>query len=176
MITLSDEPINPDKYAWQKQQIARDFELEKRREKDAKARLRRARTAQRQLKKTRRQLEDLGEITDWEENFIASVDQRLDKYGAAFQDREKGGTADALSVRQKQVLSQMRRKIKDKGQQALGREKRAPKKWGSRIKNKSGFKPRVRHIEDDMIEDIACAKPQPVKRKPKLTIISGGKK
>ncbi len=151
--------------------------MEKRREKDAKARIRRARTAQRHLKKAKQQLEDLGEITDWEDEFITSVDERLDKYDAAFADRTKGGASDALSMRQKQVLAQMRRKIKDfnkkdGGKQAPGRKKQSGFKPRSSFKNKSNFKPRVRHIEDDMVEDEPSAPP---KGKPSLRIIKGGK-
>ena len=134
--------------------------------------MRRARTAQRHLKKAKRQLEDLGEITDWEEEFITSVDARLDEFGAAFADRTKGGPSDALSIRQKQVLAQMRRKIKDKGKQAPDQKPSSGFKPRSSFKNKSTFKPRVRHIEDDMIEDEP---PVPPKGKPKLTVIKGGK-
>jgi len=162
-----DNPDDPD-YQWQQEQLARDADRDKRRQKDQKSRMRRARSAQRQLKKARQQLEELGEITDWEDEFIASVDERLDKYDAAFSDRTKGGASDALSLRQKQVLAQMRRKIKDKGKQAPGQAKT----WGSSFKSKSDFIPRVRNIEDDMYEDDP---PPPPKGKPRLTVIKGGK-
>ena len=169
-----DNPDDP-KYVWQQEQLARDEDVEKRRLKDEKARIRRARTAQRQLKKARQQLEDLGEITDWEEEFIDSVDERLDKYDAAFADRTKGGASDALSMRQKQVLAQMRRKIKDKGKQAPSEHKSTGFKPRSSFKNKSNFTPRVRHIEDDIEPDEPPSSPPP-KGKPFLTIITGGKK
>jgi len=147
-------------------------EQEKAKIKADKARIRKARTAQRKLKKARADLEDLGEITDWEDEFIASVDERLDKYGSAFADPSLGGFSEALSNRQKQVLGQMRRKIKDKGRQAPQEDPAKPQ-WRSSFKNKSGFKPRVRHIEDEMFED---ADTPPPKAKPKLKIIDGGKK
>ncbi len=146
--------------------------MEKRRLKDEKARIRRARSAQRQLKKAKKQLEDLGEITDWEDEFITSVDERLDKYDAAFADRNKGGASDALSMRQKQVLAQMRRKIKDKGKQAPENKKQGGFKPRSSFKKQSNFQPRVRHIEDDMREDEP---PTPPKGKPMLRVIKGGK-
>jgi len=163
-----DNPDDP-KYVWQQEQLARDTDMEKRRAKDEKARMRRARSAQRQLKKAKKQLEDLGEITDWEDEFITSVDERLDKYDAAFADRSKGGASDALSIRQKQVLAQMRRKIKDKGKQAPDGKK---KQWGSSFKSKNSYSPRVRNIEDDMVEDEPAPPP---KGKPSLRIIKGGK-
>ena len=175
-----DNPDDP-KYQWQQEQLARDTDMEKRRLKDEKARMRRARSAQRQLKKAKKQLEDLGEITDWEAEFITSVDERLDKYDAAFADRSKGGASDALSIRQKQVLAQMRRKIKDKSKQAPQDDPGKPQ-WRSSFKNKSSFKPRVRNIEDDMFDDEPESEPEPAtktpppKHKPFLKIIDGGKK
>ena len=163
-----DNPDDP-KFQWQQEQLARDTDMEKRHLKDEKARMRRARSAQRQLKKAKKQLEDLGEITDWEDEFITSVDERLDKYDAAFADRSKGGASDALSIRQKQVLAQMRRKIKDKGKQAPDGKK---KQWGSSFKSKNSYSPRVRNIEDDMVEGGPVPPP---KGKPSLRIIKGGK-
>ncbi len=167
-----DNPDDP-KYVWQQEQIARDLDIDKRRLKDEKARIRRARSAQRQLKKAQQQLQDLGEITDWEDEFINSVDERLDKYDAAFSDRTKGGASDALSMRQKQVLAQMRRKIKDKGKQAPDTKLQSGFKPRSSFKSKSNFTPRVRNIEDDMIEETSP--PAPPKGTPVLRVIDGGK-
>lgn len=168
-------------------------EAEKLKIKNQKARIRRARNAQRKLKKARTELEDLGEITDWEDEFIASVDERLEKFDSAFADPSLGGFAEALSNKQKQVLAQMRRKIKDKSKQApQGRSGDDPAKpqWKSSFKNKSNYKPRVRNIEDDMFEPEPEPEPKlepkfkqdpkpktpPPKQKPFLKIIDGGKK
>ena len=156
-------------------------EQEKLKIKTQKARIRRARNAQRKLKKARTELEDLGEITDWEDKFIASVDERLEKYDSAFADPSLGGFAQALSNKQQQVLAQMRRKIKDKSKQAPSNSSKddpAKPQWKSSFKSKSNFKPRVRNIEDDMFEDEpeAKAKMPPTKQKPFLKIIDGGKK
>lgn len=165
-------------------------EVEKQKRKDQKARIRRARTAQRKLKKARTELEDLGEITDWEDEFIASVDERLEKFDSAFADPSLGGFGEALSNKQKQVLTQMRRKIKDKSKQAPQDDPGKPQsrsQWKSSFKNKSSFKPRVRNIEDDMFEDEMfddepesepkpSTKTPPPKHKPFLKIIDGGKK
>jgi len=114
---LSDDDHNPDdpKYQWQQEQLARDAERERHNQKMEKARERKARAAQRKLKKAKLELEKLGEISDWEEEFVDSVDERIDKFGSAFKDREKGGMSEALSNKQKQVLAQMRRKVRDKG-------------------------------------------------------------
>jgi hypothetical protein len=154
-------------------------EQEKLKIKNQKVRIRRARNAQRKLKKARTELEALGEITDWEDEFIASVDERLEKFDSAFADPSLGGFGEALSNKQKQVLAQMRRKIKDKSKQAP-QEDPGKLQWKSSFKNKSNFKPRVRNIEDEMFED----EPEPElklktsspKHKPFLKIIDGGKK
>lgn len=160
-------------------------EAEKQKIKDQKARVRRARNAQRKLKKARTELEALDEITDWEDEFIASVDERLEKFDSAFADPSLGGFGQALSNKQQQVLAQMRKKIKDKSKQMPDVDPGKPQ-WRSSFKNKSGFKPRVRNIEDDMFGDdepsypeIQSAKPPdtpPMKAKPFLKIIDGGKK
>ena len=88
-------------------------ECEKAKAKEKRTRIRRARAALRKLEKARFELEALGELTDWEAEFISSVTERLDKYDAAFANPDLGGWLEALSGRQKQVLAQMRRKIRD---------------------------------------------------------------
>ncbi|NNC37046.1 MAG: hypothetical protein EX271_12300 [Acidimicrobiales bacterium] len=171
---MSGDDHNPDdpKYQWQQEQLAKDAERERHKQKMEKARIRKARAAQRKLKKAKQELEKLGEITEWEDKFVDSVDERIDKYGAAFQDREKGGMSEALSNKQKQVLAQMRRKARDKGKQAPNNAKSSKLKPRSSFKNKSGFKPRVRHIEDDIFDEPVQP---PSKGKPALKVIKGGK-
>ena len=137
-----------DKREWQEQQAARDAALEKQREKDEKAKIRSARNAQRKLERLRRTLKEKGELTEWEEEFSDSVTERLDKFGSAFADPEKGRRSDALSFAQKKIVSALNKKAKGE-------------KSGSSFKNKGGFKskgkakftPRVRNIEDDMYEE-----------------------
>lgn len=173
-----------DKRQWQAAQIAMDRDQEKRREKDLKTRLRKARAAQRQLKRAKHQLEALGDMSPWEAEFIASVDERLDKYDAAFADREKGGPMEALSQKQKQVLAAMRRKVKD----LTNKTSNAPNQKvesGHRPKPKSSFKkktaytPRVRHLEDEMgghADAVTRSDSQiPSDKKPALRVIKGGK-
>ncbi len=91
---------------------------EKARQKDRRTLLRRARSALRKLEKAESELARLGELSNWETEFIASVTERLDTYNSAFANPELGGRLEALSAKQKQVLAQMRRKIKDKSRQA----------------------------------------------------------
>ena len=89
-----------DKKQWQEEQAARDAALERQREKQAKARERSARNARRKIERLRRTLTDKGEISDFENEFGESIVERLDKFGSAFHDREKGRPGDALSFAQ----------------------------------------------------------------------------
>jgi len=88
-------------------------------------------------------------LTDWEADFMASVEERLDKFGSAFADPRLGRDGEALSRLQLAKLKEIENKAKGKG----GGFKR-----GSSFKSKgSGFKrkapPRrsnTRDINDDM--------------------------
>ena len=163
-----------DKLQWQAQQLARDHALEKQRDKERKTRERAARNAKRKLERLRRALSENGEITDFEDEFGESVVMRLDKFGSAFHDREKGRPGDALSFAQKRVVASMNKKVKDLKKATSPEEdaqnkgagddyERTADRWknqkSSSFKSKGGFKskykskftPRVRHVEDDMM-------------------------
>lgn len=156
-----------DKKQWQAEQEVRDATILKQREKDDKTKARKARNAQRKLDRLRIKLKESGDLTDWEAEFSESVSERLDKYGTAFQDPEKGSRSDALSYAQKKVMSSLNKKAKgDAGK--------------SSFKNKGGFKnkkpkftPRVRNLEDDMPEAVYVpeCQPPPKKQKPFLRIV-----
>ena len=185
-----------DKQQWQAEQSARDSALEKQREKERKTRERAARNARRKLERLHRTLTDKGEITEFENEFGESVVERLDKFGSAFHDREKGRPGDALSFAQKRVVAAMNKKVKelkkktaqdddpDKDyERTADRWKNAdgkPKKYsGFKSKKKNGFTPRVRNLEDDMPEEetapyIPECEPSNVSRpkKPFLRIVS----
>ncbi len=148
---------NYDKKVWQEEQAARDAAMQKQREKWAKAKARSARNALRKLERLSRQLAESGQLTDWEEEFSESVQDRLDKFGSAFQDPEKGRPADALSFSQKRVMAALKKKAKtDKTKTKT--ESETSSKPRSSFKSKAGFKtkkpytPNVRHIEDDLPE------------------------
>ena len=184
-----------DKQQWQAEQAARDSVLEKQREKERKTRERAARNARRKLERLHKTLTDKGEITNFENEFGESVVERLDKFGSAFNDREKGRPGDALSFAQKRVVAAMNKKVKElkkKPTESNGpassnsdgdyertadRWKNAqPKKRSSfKSKKKKGFTPRVRNLEDDMPDAIE-AEPyipeyRPNPKKPFLRIV-----
>ena len=157
-----------DKKQWQEEQAARDAALERQREKQAKARERSARNARRKIERLHRTLTDKGEISDFENEFGESIVERLDKFGSAFHDLEKGRPGDALSFAQKRVVAAMNKKVKELKKKPLSSDdpdadyERTADSWKTKpkssfktkgFKSKNGFTPRVRHLEDDMIDD-----------------------
>lgn len=80
------------------------------------------RAALRALKKARRAAETSGvKLSDWEGEFLGSVEERVEKYGRAFRDPEKGGVGTSLSLRQAV-------KLKEIAGKAAGKPKRWSKK------------------------------------------------
>jgi hypothetical protein len=83
---------------------------EERREAD-KARAKRA--ALKALRKARKAAELAGvKLSDWEGEFLESVETRVEKYGRAFRDPEKGGPGTSLSVLQTVKLKEIAGKTK----------------------------------------------------------------
>jgi len=66
------------------------------------------RAALRALKKARKAVETAGvKLSDWEGEFLGSVESRVEKYGRAFRDPEKGGPGTSLSMRQAVKLKEI---------------------------------------------------------------------
>jgi hypothetical protein len=87
---------------------------------DPKAQAKRA--ALNALRKARRMADKAGvELSDWEGEFLGSVEQRVKTYGRAFGDPEKGAPGQALSVLQAV-------KLKEIAVKAQGKEK--PRRFG----------------------------------------------
>jgi hypothetical protein len=65
------------------------------------------------LKRARRQAARSGvDLSDWEGEFLGSVEGRLKTYGRAFGDPEKGAAGEALSLRQRLKLKEISAKAK----------------------------------------------------------------
>ena len=65
------------------------------------------------LKRARRTADRAGvDLSDWEGEFLGSVEDRLKTYGRAFADPEKGGAGAALSVMQTVKLKEISAKAK----------------------------------------------------------------
>ena len=78
---------------------------------DRKAQAKRA--ALNALKRARRQAERAGvELSDWEGEFLGSVEDRLKTFGRAFGDPDKGAPGEALSALQAVKLKEIAAKAK----------------------------------------------------------------
>ena len=65
------------------------------------------------LKKARRAAERAGvKLSDWEDEFLGSVTERVKTYGKAFADPEKGAPGTPLSVMQAVKLKEIAKKAK----------------------------------------------------------------
>jgi hypothetical protein len=83
----------------------------KRKAPDLKAQAKRA--ALNALKRARRTADKAGvELSDWEGEFLTSVEERVKTYGRAFADPEKGGQGAAFSVLQTVKLREITAKAK----------------------------------------------------------------
>jgi len=93
---------------------------------DRKAQAKRA--ALNALKRARRLAQRAGvTLSDWEGEFLGSVEERVKTYGRAFGDPEKGGRGEALSVLQSVKLKEIAGKAKG--------EKKGLKRGGFRRKD-----------------------------------------
>ena len=73
-----------------------------------------AEAAVKALRRARRLAAKAGvELTEWEGEFLGSVEDRVKTYGRAFGDPDKGSESAALSARQTLKLKQIVKKAKD---------------------------------------------------------------
>jgi hypothetical protein len=86
-------------------------------------RARAKRAALKALKRARKASEEARvALSDWEGEFLGSVEGRVERYGRAFRDPEKGGTTSALSILQAQKLREIAVKAKG-GKKPWGRSR-----------------------------------------------------
>ncbi|WP_022698390.1 hypothetical protein [Euryhalocaulis caribicus] len=139
------------------------------------------------LRRAKRKSEEQGEgeeisLSEWEAEFIASVEERLEEYGSAFANPEKGDLSEPLSALQNHKVKEIHKKASGKARKPMkrggGLQARKPMNRGK------GFQPRanVRDISDDFEPDApdadAPAPPAAAPRPsgpPKLTVVKGGK-
>jgi hypothetical protein len=77
------------------------------------------------LRRARRTADRAGvDLSDWEGEFLGSVEDRLKTYGRAFGDPEKGGAGAALSVLQTVKLKEISAKAKGEPAGAAMRRRR----------------------------------------------------
>jgi hypothetical protein len=100
---------------------------------------RKKRAALRKLRKAAA-LAELGlgpELSDWERQFLEEVETRIETYGSAFADPEKGADGEALSSLQQVKLKEIDKKARGKG------------KTGFKSKTRKAYTPRVRDVTAD---------------------------
>lgn len=130
-------------------------------------------------------------LTEWEDGFLGSVEDRLNTFGSAFTDPEKGALDEPLSQLQAAKLKELEAKARGKETRPWKRSSFKPKENGAR----SGFSskrpaPRanVRDINEDVPADRpevrakpapsvtdATPAPSPQGARPRFTVIKGGK-
>ncbi|MEL7232245.1 MAG: hypothetical protein AAGJ85_07025, partial [Pseudomonadota bacterium] len=99
-------------------------------------------------------------LSDWEREFLEEVEARVEKYGSAFHDLEKGAADEPLSALQNLKLKEIDKKARGKGG---GFKQRKP--LGS--KKKPAYTPRVRQLDEDVEQATRARKPKE-KPRPKL--------
>lgn len=71
------------------------------------------RSALKALRRTRKAADGASvKLSDWEGEFLGSVESRVERYGRAFRDPEKGGPGTALSMLQALKLKEIAGKAK----------------------------------------------------------------
>jgi len=87
------------------------------------------RAAVRALRRARAAVEKSGaELSAWEGDFLGSVESRLETFGRAFADPEKGAHSASLSVRQTVKIREIAAKAKGRPKQQFGRNLRSVRK------------------------------------------------
>lgn len=125
-------------------------------------------------------------LSDWEDEFIDSVEDRLEKFGSAFTDPEKGKQGEALSAKQAYKLKEIEMKAKGKPRKPMSRGKGFNKnktaKWASRDRDinddipQEAPPPDIIETDDHLLDhnDIEPAPAKPAKGfNPR--VIKGGK-
>lgn len=107
-------------------------------------------------------------LSDWEREFLEEVEQRIEEFGSAFADPDKGSLEEPMSALQTQKLREIDKKARGK---ASGFKQRKP--LGA--KKKPAYTPRVRQLDED-IEEAGNSPPPaspPEKKRPELGIVKG---
>lgn len=103
--------------------------------------------ALRRLERARKAAEDSGtperELSEWEGEFLGSLEERLETFGSAFSDPDKGNPDEALSARQAIKLKEIEKKAKGKARKPMSRGKGFRSKTPPRVS-------RSRDIHDDI--------------------------
>ena len=83
-------------------------------------------------------------LSEWEKQFLEEVEERIEKFGSAFHDLDKGGSDEALSALQHVKLREIDKKARGKGKSGFSN------KGGFKRKSAAKSTPRVRQIDEDL--------------------------
>lgn len=84
-----------------------------------------ARRTLRHIERLQRTAAGAVRTTEWEEEFLIDVGQRLRKFGRAFVDSEKGDLSRPVSIRQSIKLGEIQRSIKRQSNRQTGSRNRS---------------------------------------------------
>ena len=94
------------------------------------------------------------DLSEWEGEFLDSLEDRLETFGSAFADPDKGSLDEPLSARQALKLKEIEKKAKGKA--------RKPMRRGNGFKRKGPPRQsRDRDINDDIIDVVPETPPEP---------------
>ena len=125
-------------------------------------------------------------LSDWETQFLEEVEARIETFGSAFGDPEKGGSDEPLSALQAFKLREIDKKARGKGKSGFKQrkpiaQKKRPFERQINEPEDEGVEPPPKPSKPRVVESIAT--PTPVsppeqaersKSRPKLRIIKGG--
>lgn len=123
------------------------------------------------------------ELTDWEDEFMSSIEERLNTFGSAYADPSLGAEGEALSTLQLAKLKEIEKKARGKAPKGFSRGGGSSfKTKGSGFKTKgSGFKrkgperrARERDINEDVIAPVEDTAPDPVSELRKSGLVRKG--
>lgn len=109
-------------------------------------------------------------LTEWEETFLEELEARIEQFGSAFNDPEKGNLDEPLSALQTQKLREIDKKARGKG-------KTTPARSGNGFTRKAPNRIKFERTENDPPPppmDAVPPSPTPGKR-PALRVIRGGR-
>lgn len=126
---------------------------------------RKKRAALRKLRKAAQLAEQgLGPpLSDWEQQFLQEVEERIETYGSAFADPLKGEEGEALSSLQRVKLKEIDKKARGKARRGFSQKKGG---FGKRPA------PRVRQLDED-VEPSDGPPPRPPRHRPEIVRASG---
>ncbi len=117
------------------------------------------------------------QLSEWEDGFLGSVEERLNTFGSAFADPEKGALDEPLSRLQAAKLKELEDKAKGKETRPWKRT-RFKQKPGKGFSSKRAAPPaNVRDIHEDVPQSPPepATEPAPQAPGPRFTVIKGGK-